>query len=86
MALINNKGCLEWCKTNFGLLGLATCYTPSILGQGPCFDCGPQKKVPTKELCQKKCVDLNTDKKNCGKCGNKVSVPLPQKRQLLTSG
>ncbi|RAK77380.1 uncharacterized protein BO72DRAFT_485920 [Aspergillus fijiensis CBS 313.89] len=72
-AILNNQGCLEWCSANFGLLSLATCYTPSIFGNGPCFECGPRKSIPTKKLCSKKCVDLNTDNYNCGKCGKKCN-------------
>jgi len=68
--------CAEWCITNLGLTTGAglDCVAKSLLGQGPCYTCGPYKAISTEQLCSKACVNIASDPKNCGACGTSVNA------------
>ncbi|KAK4460367.1 hypothetical protein QBC42DRAFT_253461 [Cladorrhinum samala] len=64
-----NSACAHWCKDNFPNPG-ADCTSLAAKRLGPCYECGPLKTVPSKQLCAGSCADTLTDNANCGSCGN----------------
>ncbi|KFY89080.1 hypothetical protein V500_05956 [Pseudogymnoascus sp. VKM F-4518 (FW-2643)] len=60
--------CATWCAIH--KLSLRDCAIPALFLRGPCYECGPCKKIPSEELCDERCVDTSSDTSNCGACGN----------------
>ncbi|KAE8369885.1 hypothetical protein BDV27DRAFT_120076 [Aspergillus caelatus] len=65
-----NSACAQWCAANFPNNAGSACTSPAAHGIGPCYNCGPLKTSPTKQLCSGVCRETSNDNNNCGSCGN----------------
>jgi len=85
VAAQGNSVCAKWCAAGFSNPG-GDCTSLAAKGRGPCYQCGPFRPHPTDgmALCAQKCVDTQTDIKNCGSCKQRDQPkPLAPERSYL---